>query len=656
MVKSWRPIFVAAVSAAAILAASLIVVRHNTDYLLRSDATSRAQVWAANLTDHVADLPEIVGGAQPSDESVVFFEQARAIGDVWKYQLYDATGQLILVSNQIGRTHTFKESLFAGASADLSRLNSGEILVSTRNGGGTREPRYIAEAIVPIILSGKPVGFLKVFVDESQRQDLYFNSTTWMALTLGGLIMLAFGVPAAGFLMRSRQKEEAENRLQHLAYHDSLTGLKNRLAISQSLEMRFAERGPDQEIAIHILDLDKFKDINDTLGHDCGDEVLRQASSRIAQVTASEGVAGRLGGDEFLIIQSGRGAAGRAEALAQRLVEALRQACTFNHQLVETGVSIGSAIFPADGSTPSELMKSADIALYFAKAQGRGCYAFFRPEMDEKVKRRRAVETKLRAALASDGFLLHFQPLFNLASGAMEGVEALLRLPDGPASMVPPVEFIPIAEEAGLIDEIGTWVIFEGCRSLKLLPGELKLALNLSPIQFEKGDIVQTVAEALRASGAEPGRLELEITENLLLKDSAAVQAKIAGLTALGVSIALDDFGAGYSSLGYLWRYPFDKIKIDRSFVSSLGSNANVEGIVETIILLGRKLKMRVTAEGVETAEQAAILRALKCDQVQGYLFGKPMPMADLAAIMLQQFIEQRKEPLARADDFKHAV
>ena len=653
--KSWKHIAAACGLGAIILAVSIFIVRSYTDHLLRSDATSRAESWAVNLAENVSDLPRIIAGALPGDESVVFFEQARAIGDVWKYRIYDSAGKLVLVSNQIGRTHSFDEKLASSDPAALARLQAGEIQVTTRSGASPREPGFIADAIVPITAAGQRIGFLSVQIDQTARQQVYFVAAIQMAVALCGLVLLAFGLPAAGFLLRSRQKEAVEGRLEYLAYHDSLTGLKNRHAMTQRLEALFA--GPDApaEFAIHIVDLDKFKEINDTLGHDMGDEVLRQVSSRLASAVAGEGEAGRIGGDEFLIIQTGPGAAAKAEVLANRLAETLALPNNYHGSRVRSAVSIGSSVFPGDGRTASDLMKSADIALYFAKAEGRGCYRMFRPGMDEKLKRRRAIEQRLHTALAEDGFQLHFQPLFNLASGNIEGVEALLRLPDAVMGMVPPSEFIPIAEDIGLIDQVGAWVIAEGCRSLKHLPPPMKLAINLSPIQFEKGDIVEIVAQALRESNVDPARLELEVTESLLLKDSAAVQSKIVRLKSLGVSIVLDDFGAGYSSLSYLWRYPFDKIKIDRSFISSLGDSVSVEGVIESIIHLGRKLNMRVTAEGIETNEQADMLRALHCDQVQGYLFSRPLTMADLSATMLRGFLHQQSQVVELATARKKA-
>jgi diguanylate cyclase (GGDEF)-like protein len=618
------------------------MVQYFTDHFLRGEAANRAETWATNLVENVSDLPDIVMGALPGDESVVFLEQARAVGDVWRFRIFDATGKLVLVSNQIGKTHTFKESLAKEQPLMLSELRAGRTVVDTRAGAGKREPAFIAEALVPIKVAGEALGYLSVQIDATERQRAYLGEATRMALTFAGLMLLAFGAPAGGFVMRSRQKELAEGRLEHLAYHDSLTGLKNRLAITQHLDLFFADGAAPDRLAIHIIDLDGFKEINDTLGHDAGDEVLRQVSLRLSRTVAKNGVVGRLGGDEFLVVQSGDCTSTQADKLAAGLVEALLPPCNINGSYVQAGGSVGMAMMPFDGKTASELMKSADIALYFAKSEGRACYRRFLPGMDAKLLRRRSVEAKIRTALAENGFELYFQPQFNLASDRLEGAEALLRLPDGGAGMISPAEFIPIAEEAGLILEIGDWVIAEGCRSLRLLPPEMKLAINLSPLQFEKGDIIATVAAALSEYRADPSRLELEVTESLLLNDSDALQAKIAGLKALGVSIVLDDFGAGYSSLSYLWRYPFDKIKIDRSFVSCMGENPRVEGVIQSIINLGRDLDLRVTAEGIETSNQAELLRAMRCDQVQGYFFGEPMTMHELSAAILNEFKDQR--------------
>ena len=615
---------------------SVFAVRYFADEMLETDASRRARDWSANLVSHVADLPDILAGELPSDESIVFFEQAKLVGDVWQYRIYDAGGKLVVVSGRIGRTHQFTETLRDNDSTLLDRLSAGEIAVTVRQGVGRKEPGYLAEAIVAIRSGQDLLGYLAVIVDETETQTNFLAKAGQFAGTILLLVLAAFGVPAAAYLRRTRQKEAAETKLEHLAFHDSLTGLKNRHATMEFLEDHFRRNQGKTATALHFVDLDKFKEINDTLGHDAGDEVLRQVSSALVRAVAGEGVVGRVGGDEFLIVQTAEDSHSNAEVLAARVVQALAEPCEVNGSRVFAGVSVGTAIGPRHGETCTELIKSADIALYVAKTEGRGCYRVFKPEMDLKLKRRRDIQHSLREALASNGFVFHFQPLFDLETGEIEGVEALLRLPDETLGMISPGEFIPIAEETGLIGDIGDWVIAEGCRSLQLLPPHLKLAINLSPIQFEKGDVVASVRQALAATRIKPSRLELEVTESLLIKDTANVRNIVDNLKSLGVSIVLDDFGSGYSSLNYLWQYPFDKIKIDRSFISALGSNTNVHGIVESIIRLGKTLNMKVTAEGVENVAQADTLRSMHCGQVQGFLFAKPMAMADLAATLLR--------------------
>ncbi len=625
-----------AVGALLVFALSAAIVRYFTGEMLETDASRRARDWSANLVSHVEDLPDILAGELPSDKSIVFFEQANLVGDVWQYRLYDPRGKLVVVSDKVGRTHQFTENLLDSSPELFTQLSTGETAVKVRQGEGRSEPDYLAEAFIAIRSGQDLLGFLAVIVDESETQTSFLATAGRMAAAIFLLILFAFGVPSAAYLRRTRQKEAAETKLEHLAFHDSLTELKNRHATMEFLERHFRRNLGKTATAVHFVDLDKFKEINDTLGHDAGDEVLRQVSSALVRAVAGEGFVGRVGGDEFLIVQTSDDCHSSAEILAARVVRALAEPYQVNGSRVFACVSVGTAISPHDGETCIDLIKSADIALYFAKTEGRGCHRAFKPEMDMKLKRRRDIERSLRAAIEADGFVFHYQPLFNLQTGDVECVEALLRLPDPVLGMISPGEFIPIAEETGLISSIGDWVIAEGCRSLHLLPPHLKLAINLSPVQFEMGDVVASVRQALADSGVLPWRLELEITESLLIKDGADVRGIVENLKNLGVSIVLDDFGSGYSSLNYLWQYPFDKIKIDRSFISALDSNSEVNGIVESIIRLGKTLNMKVTAEGIESEAQANTLRSMHCGQAQGFLFAKPMAMADLAALLLR--------------------
>jgi diguanylate cyclase (GGDEF)-like protein len=634
LTNSVRRLLIVAAIAATLLAVSYTLVIRSVNELLNAESVNRANAWAGTMMTQVSDLEKILSGETPSDDTVLFLEQIRTVSDVFCYKLYDKNGALVINSSHIGRGGSTSDKL----SLDLrKRVIEGNRVVASRKGKTKYEPATLSEITVAIARNGETLGFLKLEIDETGRSSSTKAVVSTLAVTLLGLLLFAFGVPSIGFLRRTSEKERAEGQLEYLAFHDGLTGLKNRNAITRILDRTVTQSG-NSMCALHMIDLDNFKTINDTKGHDAGDMLLKEVANRISRV--SEGIAdvGRLGGDEFVIIQYNVRRTQQVEAFGQQLLNAMKKPVTFNGFEIDTGTSIGSAIFPIDSNNATDLMKSADTALYVAKSDGRGCQRMFKPEYDSKMQRRSLVENKVRLALTNNTFYLAFQPIFNLQTKRMVSVEALLRLNDPEVGQISPAEFIPIAEEAGLIEDIGDWVIGESCRALALMPSQMRLALNLSAVQFYRGDLVSTVMKAIAANKIDPRRLELEITESLLLKNSTDVQDKIKRLKALGCSLALDDFGSGYSSLSYLWRYPFDKIKIDREFVAALSSNPDVEGIVEIILHLAKKLKMVVTAEGIETYEQELALASLGCDQVQGFLYSKPVTMADLAPFFLRDF------------------
>ena len=347
----------------------------------------------------------------------------------------------------------------------------------------------------------------------------------------------------------------------------------------------------------------------------------------------------RLGGDEFVVVQTGVSGKEQVEAFACRIAAILTEPIYFKEQEIKVNVTIGVAIAPADGKTSERLLKSADIALYNGKAEGRNCIRFFTPEMDEALRARLKLEKMIREAVANDGFVLHYQPVFEMNGKRLVGFEALARLPDKVGTLIPPATFIPVAEEMRVIDKVGAWVLNEACKTAKAWPQRLTVAVNLSPAQFESGELKDIVADALKRSGLDAQRLELEITEALLLGNNEKTMAQLREIKALGVSIVMDDFGTGYSSLSYLWKFPFDKIKIDRSFMEGFAhSGRDVETVVKTIIALGRELNMRVTVEGVETANQVDFLYDADADQVQGFYFGKPVPATEVSADILDNF------------------
>jgi diguanylate cyclase (GGDEF)-like protein len=438
-----------------------------------------------------------------------------------------------------------------------------------------------------------------------------------------------------------------EARIAHMAHHDALTNLPNRVLLNERLELALARTRQGETAACHLLDLDDFKNVNDTLGHPSGDKLLRQVAERLCTLVRETDTIARMGGDEFAILQSGLTQPTEATSLAQRVIAAVSEPYDIDGHQVVIGTSIGIAMGPADGSTPDELIRNADLALYRAKGEGRGTFCFFEPEMDGKMQARRAMECDLRKAQLAGEFELAYQPFVNLASDAISGLEALIRWRHPEKGMITPSDFIPLAEEMGLIEPISDWVLREACMCAARWPADLTIAVNLSPAQFRRPGLVEMVMGALAASGLPAERLELEITETSLLQNSEATLGMLYQLRELGVRIAMDDFGTGYSSLSYLQSFPFDKIKIDRSFVKDITDGIGSLNIVRAVTAMARGLGMTTTAEGVETPEQLAIVKAEGCTEMQGFLFSRPLPAGEVEQLL--QTHRSRKTPARSA-------
>jgi diguanylate cyclase (GGDEF)-like protein len=430
-------------------------------------------------------------------------------------------------------------------------------------------------------------------------------------------------------------REESQARSQYLAYHDSLTGLGNRLLFKEQLEeaLRDVSVTP-YPLAVLFLDLDGFKTVNDTLGHSTGDLLLKSVATKIRDILQRTDRIARLGGDEFAVLQISAPQPSSSIALAERIIEIVGQPCNIDGHDVRVGASVGIAIaHPGDMNTES-FLKSADLAMYSAKSDGRGTYRIFNPEMDAIVQARRVLECDMRTALVQNGFKLFYQPLVNLQTKKVTAFEALMRWEHPERGLVPPSEFIPVAEEMGLIVQLGEWALRQACAEAMEWPDEIRVSVNLSPLQFSKGNLVSTVISALASSGLPASRLELEITESVLLEKSERNIAVLNQLRDLGVRISMDDFGTGYSSIGYLRSFPFDKIKIDQTFVRDLLVDEGSLAIVRAIAGLGVSFGMITTAEGVETEEQMQCLNLEGCTEVQGYLYSKPVPADEIVGLL----------------------
>ncbi len=432
------------------------------------------------------------------------------------------------------------------------------------------------------------------------------------------------------------ERRKAEQHIAHMAHHDALTDLPNRVLFRERMaEGLVKAEATGEPLALLCLDLDHFKSVNDTLGHPIGDQLLSAVAERLAKVVGRTGMLARLGGDEFAILL--RSATSQvAETLARRLVRTMTDPFVIDGHLINTGLSVGIAVAPEDGTAGDHLMKCADLALYRAKSEGRGMFRFFEPDMSRRLQARRELELDLRQALSAGEFSLAFQPQVRASSGALSGFEALVRWHQIARGPVSPADFIPLAEETGLILPIGEWVLREACREAARWPAPLKVAVNLSPVQFKNRRLVRFVMETLAETGLAPSRLELEITEAVLLQNDDITIAMLHELRSHGIRIAMDDFGVGYSSLSYLRSFPFDKIKIDRSFIADLDRNRDNAAIVRAMAGLGASLNVDTTAEGVETAEQLAVVRHCGCTEVQGYLISAPRPAAQIDALIAE--------------------
>jgi diguanylate cyclase (GGDEF)-like protein len=430
------------------------------------------------------------------------------------------------------------------------------------------------------------------------------------------------------------ERRRAEAKIAYMAQHDALTELPNRLRLYEQLGQTLLRSKRGEHVAVFCLDLDRFKDVNDAHGHPVGDLLLKSVADRLRQCIRDTDVVARLGGDEFAIMQAGASQPTEATSLASRLIEAIGAPYALGSHQVTVEVSIGIALAPGDGLEAEQLLKNADLALYRAKSDGRGLYRFFEPEMDARMQARRTLEMDLRKAIANGEFELLYQPLVDMKTEYVTGFEALIRWHHPERGMIPPLDFIAVAEDTGLIVPIGDWALRQACTEAATWPSDVKIAVNLSPIQFKSKGLLPSVISALAASGLSPNRLELEITESVLLQDGDATLAILHELRGLGIRISMDDFGTGYSSLSYLRKFPFDKIKIDQSFIFAMSDHNDSLAIVRAVIVMGSGLGIATTAEGVETLEQFKQLKLEGCTEVQGYLFSAPRPAAEVKGLL----------------------
>ncbi len=632
----------------AIAIGARFVSNNAIDKTSQRNAERVASQWASQIVEHVPAIKEVLAGDRIVTGNTMIKLAHVQPKEIKSYRLFDANR--ILRLERSGSGVEFSETLSIGNKTEQSMRDVDEgrhILFKKTFASQDMGVKFGSQVIVPIKKNGEQIGYIAILSLESASYEKFRNQFSNVTLQFAVLMLAAFLLPAILYFLRTVQLDSASKRLRFAAEHDELTGALNRNSFTAIIEKEIIlakERG--YSLGVHFLDLDRFKEVNDTRGHSVGDELLKKVSQRINKSLDSRVHLARLGGDEFAIIQPFFiGSSNNVGELAQKIVDIMALPFEVDGGEIYIGASLGYSLFPRDGKTVAELLHKSDIALYKAKLEGRNRALEYKPSMDDEQMSRHEIGKRMRNALAQDEFHINFQPYYDLKTQQLRGFEALLRLNDVNGKPIGPDVFIPIAEEVGLIGDIGAWVLKESCRIAKDWPQDLMVSVNLSPAQFQTHDMPAFVNQVLKETKLEASRLELEVTEGLLIDDTEKVLSELLAIKDLGVSIALDDFGTGYSSLSYLWQFPFDKLKVDKSFIDDVcKKGSKSRDILSTIVALGKVLDLKITAEGVETQEQADVLTSFNCDLVQGYHFGKPMSSVDVAAIIIKSFKTKSKE------------
>lgn len=620
-------------------------LKNSVQRTLLQSGTAAAEQWHRHVTVSVPDLDRVIAGEPLNRYQAYKLRSAISYADVVTFRLFDPDGKLVLTSEALPEMRP-REPKTDPIASEVYRNGQVEPRFAHEAGPDQIPGTYVEAYHVLEDEDGRRLGVFKLCVDLSMTDMILNESLTQMELVLPAACAAFYLFPALAFLLRTRQVAAARENVRRLEDYDPLTGLLNRMAFARHLEEHFRHpRTGERGLGLVLIDVDDLKGVNDAGGTELGDACLRSlAEILLTNTRDGTDLVGRTGGDEFLAVIQDVTLV-QLEQLAGRIQEAVRTPFFHNHDHVHAHISVGIHLSTGDESS-ARALNAADIALYHAKGSGKDTLVCYAEGMERRLRERRELEALIRTAIRNDGFQLEFQPIVQRGTGLVQGFEALVRLPDGNGNIVPPARFIPLAEEIGLIDDIGLWVLEQAMIEADAWPDNIMISVNLSPNQFAGGNIAGRVEEILIKTNFPAHRLELEVTETLLLNDDLAIDRQIVGLKQLGVSIAMDDFGTGYSSLGYLLKYGFDKLKVDRSFLEAYEYDPEKHGrIIETIIDLGHNLGMIVTVEGVEHLHQVELLHRLDCDLLQGFYFGRPMSSQAAA-----EMIEAHHGPGIRVD------
>ncbi len=649
----WRLLWIAAFAAlcAVIGLSGWLYVQRATEQLLEEEARLDAQDWSDYLSRNLHDLPAITRGEAPSLHSISILQQAQQMGGVYLFRIYDAEGRLKLRSDDFYNRLGYNQPIEKIDRQLAAALRHGKAATFLYEGQVVGDPEYFASTILPVKDGQRVAGWLAIHGDQSARRALFLATAAKVSLAVGTLLSIA---PLFGFWYRTRQINRAERRIEHLEQRDPATGLANRGAFMKQVGERLAATKTDGALSALIkVELTGLETIDRNLGHEAANYAVAMLARRLVAMLPQDHMVARLDHWRLAVLATGIADPIDVLRLAKEIAAELGAPVDFQGQRLTVQALAGIALAPIDGATAAELARSARLALDLCREPGSPGYGFFNPQIVQASGRRMEVQRALNDAMAAQSFRLEFQPVFKIKSGELVGFEALMRLEDPQLGPISPAEFIPAAEQSGLISRLGAWCLEEACRVAAGWPAHLVVAVNLSPVQFYSGTLIADVHHALDLAKFPAYRLEVEITEGTLLRESEVVLEQLRILREMGVAVVLDDFGTGYSSLSYLWKFPFSKIKIDRSFVAALDTAASARGIMRSIVRLGRALGLSVTAEGIETSKQLTALRELGCEFAQGYLLGRPARVEDVAAIVLRNFAQAlpRRGPDAPADD-----
>lgn len=621
--------------------------------LLDREAERLARQWADTFISQVQSVDRILQGGTISEAEAQKFQRLAAVGEVFRFKIFAPDGTLRLVSDELDKTG--KADSLAGHQPDIAAaILAGQVHVEVKDGRSkSNRPDAYAEAYVPLIENGDVKGVVEVYVDQTD-QRAHYGATLWRTIWMTlALTVLAFGYTIySTILLRRERRSDAQAR--YLSRHDVLTGVANRAVFNEKLTSAFDGRYErDGDLAVLMIDLDGFKSVNDMQGHAVGDSVLRAVGQALAEEIRPGDVLARLGGDEFAILLHDVRGKNSVRRFAERLVRSIRNVKVAGNKGVRVSASLGLALARdvSEDAQANDLLKRSDVALYQAKENGRDRAVIFQPGMEAILHARNALRERVIEAVEAGDLIVYYQPQHNATDGALTGFEALVRLPDGNGGFIPPDEFIPVAEDLGLMDRLGAIVLEAAARQAATWPHEIGVAVNLFAQQFEN-DLVPVVRDILKRTGLSAKRLELEITESLFIANTAHAVAQLHELKRMGVRIAMDDFGTGYSSLSYLWQFPFDRLKVDRSCFERLKKadeqdteQTRVLAVLDTISAMGKAMDLRVTAEGIETPDQINYARKVGYHDIQGYFYSKPMPDSELAAYVLKNFGSSEEKP-----------